>query len=192
MKTICILYIFPQRQRHRPWVTFYLRRRYHTEIRENKHSASININMKRFIPGVPILTNVSITSATNYGRALHKFGVLSQMYIKELVWWFLCLLLHITCIHFSMSHPTVTNPVKVKRVFRRNPVFPCLLKRRIEAKSKAIVIFKNFIDNNSRCTNSSKLNILEKIVFLYGWHVRNIINKEKKGKKYLLSWTLFF
>ncbi|CAH1640798.1 unnamed protein product [Spodoptera littoralis] len=34
--------------------------------------------------GVPILTNVSITSATNYGRALHKFGVLSQMYIKEL------------------------------------------------------------------------------------------------------------
>ncbi|CAH0696415.1 unnamed protein product [Spodoptera exigua] len=31
----------------------------------------------------PILTNVSITAATNYGRALHKFGVLSQMYIKE-------------------------------------------------------------------------------------------------------------
>ncbi|XP_026728493.1 dynein light chain roadblock-type 1-like [Trichoplusia ni] len=34
--------------------------------------------------GAPILTNVSVTGATNYGRALHKFGLLSQMYVKEL------------------------------------------------------------------------------------------------------------
>ncbi|XP_021194837.2 dynein light chain roadblock-type 1 [Helicoverpa armigera] len=34
--------------------------------------------------GAPILTNMSVTSATNYGRALHKFGQISQIYIKEL------------------------------------------------------------------------------------------------------------
>ncbi|KAJ8710574.1 hypothetical protein PYW08_009089 [Mythimna loreyi] len=34
--------------------------------------------------GAPILTNVSVTSATNYGRGLRKFGSLAQMYVKEL------------------------------------------------------------------------------------------------------------
>ncbi|XP_075985719.1 dynein light chain roadblock-type 1-like [Anticarsia gemmatalis] len=34
--------------------------------------------------GAPILTNVSTTHATMYGRALHRYGVMSQMYIKEL------------------------------------------------------------------------------------------------------------